>query len=59
MIDDERMRRAYEEDSFYSVQLELGDRCEQDCMYCYMNAIPKEINTLSDDEISQVLGDAS
>ena len=59
MIEVEKLRRAYEKDSFYSLQLEVGDRCEQDCIYCYMNALPRETNTLSDDQITSILEDCN
>ncbi len=49
---------AYKNDGFYSLQLEIGDRCEQDCIYCYMNALPKEVNTLSDEQITRILEDS-
>lgn len=58
MIDQEKLMLAYKNDGFYSLQLEVGDRCEQDCIYCYMNALPKEVNTLSDEQITRILEDS-
>jgi len=58
MIDRKKLMDAWESDSFYSLQLEVGDRCEQDCIYCYMNALPGENNTLSDEDISRILEDS-
>lgn len=59
MIDREELIDAYERDGFYSLQLEVGDRCEQGCVYCYMNGLPEGRNTLSDDQIREILTDAS
>lgn len=59
MIDEARLAAAYDSDGFYSLQLEVGDRCEQNCCYCYLNALPDGSNTLSDAEITQVLDDAA
>jgi len=58
MIDYEKLQQAYENDGFYSLQLEIGDRCYQDCIYCYMNAVEKEKNTLLDEQVKLVLRDA-
>ncbi|MFO8051526.1 MAG: radical SAM protein [Thermoplasmatota archaeon] len=58
MIDQERLMDAYEKDGFYSLQLEVGDRCEQGCIYCYMNAVTKEKNSLTDEVIREVLKDS-
>ena len=58
MIDAERLRAAYDSDGFYALQLEVGDKCEQGCSYCYMNALPYTKNSLSDGLISEILADA-
>ena len=58
MIDYEQLNKDYENDNFYSLQLEVGDKCYQGCIYCYMNAVEEEKNTLSDDQIKQILIDA-
>ncbi|MBN2066659.1 MAG: radical SAM protein [Candidatus Thermoplasmatota archaeon] len=58
MIDEQRLRKAYETDGFYALQLEVGDQCFQDCVYCYMNAVEQEHNTLSDQQITAILHDA-
>ncbi|MFW6137974.1 MAG: radical SAM/SPASM domain-containing protein [Spirochaetota bacterium] len=59
MIDYGKLGNAYEKESFYSLQLEVGDRCEQGCIYCYMNALENETNTLSDSQIRKTLEDAA
>ncbi len=58
MIDYEKLMNAYEENRIYSLQLEVGDRCNQNCIYCYMNAVPEEKNTLSDELIRDILFDS-
>lgn len=58
MIDEKRLDEAYRRDGFYSLQLEVGDRCEQGCVYCYMNAVPAEKNSLTDEQIRGILTDA-
>ena len=58
MIDSAALDRAFERDGFYALQLEVGDRCLQGCSYCYMNALPAERNTLSDDQVRVILHDA-
>jgi len=58
LIDHERLSSAYEEEGFYSLQLEIGDLCMQGCIYCYMNALEKEKNTLSDELVDQILEEA-
>jgi len=55
MIDYERLEKAYQNEKFYALQLEIGDVCEQGCIYCYMNALEKPQNTLSDDQIDAIL----
>lgn len=57
MIDWNELQRAYDGRGFYSIQLEVGDRCDQNCIYCYMNALPVEKNTLSKEQVKQVLED--
>lgn len=58
MIDYDRLQAAYERQSFYSLQLEVGDECRQGCVYCYMNAVEDGRNTLSDEQITAILRDA-
>ncbi|HDQ71008.1 MAG TPA: radical SAM protein [Chloroflexi bacterium] len=58
MIDYERLQSAYERETFYSLQLEIGDECQQGCLYCYMNAVEHGENTLSDEQIGRILCDA-
>lgn len=58
MIDYKKLKEAYENEGFYSLQLEVGDMCFQGCIYCYMNALEEERNTLSDEEIDSILRDA-
>jgi radical SAM protein with 4Fe4S-binding SPASM domain len=58
MIDWDKLQAAYDSDGVYALQLEIGDRCYQDCVYCYMNALPKEKNKLSDAKITEIIGDA-
>lgn len=57
MIDERALQRAYDEHRFYALQLEVGDRCEQACSYCYMNALDAEHNTLSDRQLEEILED--
>ena len=57
MIDWEGLKEAYDQRRFYSLQLEVGDRCEQSCIYCYMNALPVKRNTLSKEMVIDVLDD--
>jgi radical SAM protein with 4Fe4S-binding SPASM domain len=58
MIDFERLNKSYKRKGFYALQLEVGDRCHQGCIYCYMNALDTPINTLSDEQIHDILSDA-
>ncbi len=58
MIDYKKLNKDYKNDGFYSLQLEIGDKCYQGCIYCYMNALDKEKNTISDDQIKLILKDA-
>lgn len=55
LIDFEKLQQAYRAGAVYSLQLEVGDRCEQGCIFCYMNAVPTEKNTLSDSQIQTIL----
>ncbi len=55
MIDFESLNRAYQRDGFYSLQLEVGDRCHQGCIYCYMNALSEIRNQLTGDIITDIL----
>jgi len=55
MIDQLALQKAYASDGIYALQLEVGDRCFQDCVYCYMNALPQQQNTLSDELIVAIL----
>lgn len=59
MIDDIALTAAWRRGGFYALQLEVGDRCEQACSYCYMNALDEEHNTLSDPLIADILDDAA
>jgi radical SAM protein with 4Fe4S-binding SPASM domain len=58
MIDYEQLNQDYKNDNIYALQLEIGDKCNQGCIYCYMNAVEEEKNTLSDEQIKQILLDA-
>jgi radical SAM protein with 4Fe4S-binding SPASM domain len=58
LIDGMQLQSAWENEGFYSLQLEVGDRCHQGCIYCYMNAIDEGRNTLSDPQIELLLRDA-
>lgn len=58
LIDYDKLDQSYKKDTFYSLQLEIGDECHQGCIYCYMNAVEKGKNTLSDEQIKQILLDA-
>ncbi len=56
-IDFDRLNEAYDEARIYALQLEVGDICEQGCIYCYMNALPRVYNQLSDGKITEILHD--
>lgn len=58
MIDFDLLNEAYNSDGFYSLQLEVGDKCYQDCIYCYMNAVEETVNELTPGMISGILNDA-
>ncbi len=58
MIDYNRLNQAYKNKGFYSLQLEVGDVCHQGCIYCYMNALDTQTNSLSDQQIQTILKDA-
>lgn len=58
MIDEVALEAAYEREGFYALQLEVGDVCRQGCIYCYMNALEEEHNTLADAQITAILEDA-
>ncbi|MFO7791244.1 MAG: radical SAM protein [Bacteroidales bacterium] len=58
MIDFEALNKAYNSDGFYSLQLEVGDKCYQGCVYCYMNAVEVTKNQLTEEKISEVLEDS-
>lgn len=59
MLNYKELYEAYEKDSFYSLQLEVGDKCFQACIYCYMNALNTTVNILDDVLIFQIIEDAS
>ncbi|MFP4527222.1 MAG: radical SAM/SPASM domain-containing protein [Candidatus Kapaibacterium sp.] len=59
MIDYNKLNETYTNDGIYALQLEIGDICYQGCSYCYMNAVPEEINKLSDDKIREILFDST
>ena len=58
MIDEKKLYDAYRNDGIYSLQLEVGDQCFQNCIYCYMNAVEHQKNTLTDVHIRNILSDA-
>ncbi len=58
MIDYEKLNQDYENDNIYALQLEIGDKCNQGCIYCYMNALEEERNTLSDEQIRHIIIDS-
>ena len=58
MLDFEQLQFDYDHDGFYALQLEVGDKCYQDCIYCYMNAVAETKNELTDEIISAVLVEA-
>lgn len=58
MIDYDRLYRDYDDDKIYALQLEVGDKCFQGCIYCYMNAVDEEKNTLTNENIKNILIDA-
>jgi radical SAM protein with 4Fe4S-binding SPASM domain len=58
MIAYDRLQAAYDREGFYALQLEIGDECQQGCVYCYMNAVEHGQNTLSDAQIKEILQDA-
>jgi radical SAM protein with 4Fe4S-binding SPASM domain len=58
MIDQRGLMKAFERGGYYALQLEVGDRCEQACSYCYMNALETGHNTLSDRQIAEILDDS-
>jgi radical SAM protein with 4Fe4S-binding SPASM domain len=59
MIDYNALTQAYKDDGFYALQLEVGDLCYQGCVYCYMNAIEEVRNTLTDNQIQQLITDSA
>ncbi|MGC9332222.1 MAG: radical SAM/SPASM domain-containing protein [Bacteroidales bacterium] len=58
MIDFEALNHAYDNYGFYSLQLEVGDKCYQGCIYCYMNAVEATKNELTHEKISGILVDS-
>ncbi len=58
MIDFKELEKAYNENRFYSLQLEVGDVCYQGCSYCYMNALTERKNSLTGKKIFEILYDA-
>ncbi len=58
MIDFKKLEKAYKENRFYSLQLEVGDVCFQGCSYCYMNALTVKKNSLTRKKIYEILSDA-
>lgn len=59
MIDYKKLYEIYDRDGIYALQLEVGDVCFQNCIYCYMNALPEERNTLSDVQITRIIKDSA
>lgn len=55
MIDFNALQKAYENNGYYALQLEVGDVCFQACSYCYMNALEVTQNQLSATEILEIL----
>ncbi|NLC53182.1 MAG: radical SAM protein [Firmicutes bacterium] len=58
MLDFDQLNMDYANEDFYALQLEVGDKCYQGCIYCYMNAVAETKNELTDEIISAVLADA-
>ncbi len=58
MIDFDELQKAYDENRFYALQLEVGDVCYQDCIYCYMNALHEKKNFLTDEKIYEILNES-
>ena len=58
MIDYDKLNQAYKNKGFYSLQLEVGDVCHQGCIYCYMNALDTQTNSLSGQQIQNIIKDA-
>jgi len=54
LIDYGELERAYQENRIYALQLEVGDFCYQNCIYCYMNALLDTRNTLNDEQIIKI-----
>ena len=59
MIDYKALEKSYNEKKIYSLQLEVGDICHQGCIYCYMNALDTSENSLSDEQIVDILQQSS
>jgi radical SAM protein with 4Fe4S-binding SPASM domain len=59
LIDWELLDKKYHDDMAYALQLEFGDTCKQNCIYCYMNAVPDGDNTLGDGLVHDILIDCS
>jgi radical SAM protein with 4Fe4S-binding SPASM domain len=55
IIDYKKLYQDYNNDKIYALQLEIGDKCYQNCIYCYMNAVKEEKNSISDSEIRKIL----
>lgn len=58
MIDFDKLQERYSSDRFYALQLEVGDVCYQNCIYCYMNALPKRRNELSGNIVHSIIEEA-
>jgi len=58
MIKYSSLEKAYENNGFYSLQFEVGDKCYQGCTYCYMNAVEQTRKELTDEIVHDVLEDA-
>ena len=58
LIDFNKLGDCYKKDNFYSLQLEIGDKCYQSCIYCYMNAVKNGKNTLSDNQVKKIILDS-
>ena len=55
MLNLEEINKAYDNDGFYSLQLEVGDLCFQNCSYCYMNSLETVKNMLTNQQIFEII----
>lgn len=59
MIDAEKLGEAFASGGIYALQLEVGSACDQGCIYCYMNAIPRNQPSMADATVTGILHDAA